>query len=252
MEMEPAPAFSFDMSYCGQPPLPGELWLRWNFDPALLAILLLVALGGAWSLRHAERSRQIGFAGAVTLAAVLFVSPICALTVALFSARVTHHAVLVMVVAPLLASSLPKSWGERLPLILPLAASTVALWLWHAPDLYRAAFTHPAIYWTMQVSLLGSFSALWLGLLRGPALATGIAALLSAIQMGLLGALLVFAPQPLYLPHLATTLAFGLAPVEDQQLAGLVMWVPANLPLLALLLWRLLALLSPARAITSE
>lgn len=245
-------AFSFDMSYCGQPPVPDELWLRWNLDPALLAVLVLAALGGGWSLRHAERSRQFGFAGALSVAAVLFVSPMCALTVALFSARVTHHAILIVVVAPLLALSLPRVWGERLPLGVPLAVSTVALWLWHAPDLYGAAFTHPAIYWGMQVSLLGSFTALWLGLLRGEALATGIAALLSAVQMGLLGALLVFAPQPLYLPHLATALAFGLGPVEDQQLAGVLMWVPANLPLLALLLWRLLTVLSPSRTFRSE
>jgi len=250
--MERASAFSFDMSYCGQPPVPSELWLRWNLDPALLTVLVLAALGGGRLLRGADRSRQLGFAGALSVAAVLFISPICALTVALFSARVTHHASLIMVVAPLLALSLPRSWGERLPLGSSLAVSTMALWLWHAPDLYSAAFTHPAIYWAMQASLLGSFTALWLGLLRGAALATGVVALMSAVQMGLLGALLVFAPQPLYLPHLATTTAFGLGPLEDQQLAGVVMWVPANLPLLALLLWRLLTLLSPARAFKNQ
>ncbi|MDP2780641.1 cytochrome c oxidase assembly protein, partial [Devosia sp.] len=76
----------------------------------------------------------------------------------------------------------------------------------------------------------------------------GVTALASATQMGLLGALLVFAPQPLYLPHLATTLAFGVSPVDDQQLGGLIMWVPANLPLLAVVLWRLVDALQPDRS----
>ena len=64
------------------------------------------------------------------------------------------------------------------------------------------------------------------------AMAAGISALSSAIQMGLLGALLVFAPNPLYVPHLGTTMGFGLLPLEDQQLAGLIMWVPSALPYL--------------------
>jgi len=56
-------------------------------------------------------------------------------------------------------------------------------------------------------------------------------------QMGLLGALIVFAPGPLYLVHLASTAPWGLSPLADQQLAGLLMWVPASLPYLGVGLW---------------
>ena len=245
--MEQASAFSYDMSYCGVPPTLAELWSRWNFDPLLLAGLAFVAIVGGSLLRGAPWQRQASFAAAWGLAAVLFVSPLCALTVALFSARVGHHIVLTMVVAPLLALALPPDWGRRAWLGPALAVSTIALWLWHSPDFYVSAFSHPAIYWAMQSTLLGSFTWLWLGLWRSDAvLGAGISALSSAIQMGLLGALLVFAPQPLYLPHFATSAAFGLGPLEDQQLAGMLMWVPANLPLMAILLWRLVAILSPA------
>jgi putative membrane protein len=246
--MDQAPAFSFDMSYCGPPPVLSDIWTRWNFDPVLLVILTLLALAGFALLRRAERTRQVGFAAAWLLSVILFVSPLCALTVALFSARVGHHVLLTMGVAPLLALALPPDWGRRLGLLPPLIVSTLALWLWHTPDLYTAAFAHPSLYWAMQLSLLGSFTWLWLGLLRSTApMAAGIAALSSATQMGLLGALLVFAPSPLYLPHLGTSVAFGLTPLEDQQLAGLIMWVPANLPLLALVLWRLVDALGPRR-----
>ncbi|WIY53365.1 cytochrome c oxidase assembly protein [Devosia sp. YIM 151766] len=246
--MDPASAFSFDMSYCGPPPTGDELWSRWNFEPVLLIVLALAALWGLLALRGAARSRQAAFAGAWIMASALFISPLCALSVALFSARVGHHVLLTMVVAPLLAWALPAAWGRRPRLLPALIVSTLALWLWHTPDLYAAAFSHPALYWAMQASLIASFAWLWLGLLRsGAPMSAGVVALSSAIQMGLLGALLVFAPAPLYLPHFGTTLAFGLASLDDQQLGGLIMWVPANLPLLALVLWRLLDALGPRR-----
>jgi putative membrane protein len=249
--MDQASAFSFDMSYCGPPPLPADLWSRWNFEPGLLVGLVVAAILGISALRHASRGRQLAFAGAWALAAILFCSPLCALTVGLFSARVSHHVLLTMAVAPLLALSLPANWGKRMGLLLPLTLSTAALWLWHSPDLYAAAFTHPAIYWAMQLSLLTSFTWLWRGLFGArSALSAAGTALASAIQMGMLGALLVFASQPLYVPHFATTSAFGLAPIDDQQLAGLIMWVPANLPLLALVLWRLVDALAPRREVT--
>ncbi len=244
--MDQASAFSFDMSYCGPPPLPSDLWTRWNFEPFLLIALVLTALAGAGLLRRAEAGRKAGFGAAWLLAAVLFISPLCALSVALFSARVGHHVLLTMGVAPLLGLALPPRWGRDMGLLPPLIVSSVALWLWHTPDFYTAAFTHPGLYWAMQASLAGSFTWLWLGLLRSRTpLAAGVTALSSAIQMGLLGALLVFAPAPLYLPHLGASAAFGLTPLDDQQLGGLIMWVPANLPLLALVLWRLLAVLGP-------
>ncbi|WP_247869207.1 cytochrome c oxidase assembly protein [Ahrensia sp. 13_GOM-1096m] len=243
--MDQATGFSFDMSYCGLPPAPEGLWSRWNFDPILLIALVVLFAVTSYALRHAEKSRQVAFWSAWVLTVVLFVSPICALTVSLFSARVSHHVLLTMIVAPLLAAALPTKWGQNMKLLPALLLSTVLLWFWHLPDLYASAFRHPTTYWTMQLTLLSSYIWLWLGLLRArSAGAAAIVALGSATQMGFLGALLVFAPQPLYLPHMATTLAFGFSPLDDQQLAGLIMWVPANLPLLAAVLWRLTLVLS--------
>jgi putative membrane protein len=90
----------------------------------------------------------------------------------------------------------------------------------------------------MQISLLGSAWLLWRAILApglsGPAL---IALVATIGQMGLLGALIVFAPRPLYLVHLASTASWGLVPLADQQLAGLLMWVPASLPYLGVGVW---------------
>ena len=64
--------------------------------------------------------------------------------------------------------------------------------------------------------------------------------------MGLLAALIVFAPRPLYALHFATTQPWGLSPLADQQLAGLLMWLPASLPYLGVGLWLAWSSLRPA------
>ena len=92
--MDQASAFSFDMSYCGTPPTLEVLWSRWNLDPALIAVLVATGLVGSVMLRRATPERRLGFGAAWLIATILFVSPLCALTVALFSARVGHHIVL--------------------------------------------------------------------------------------------------------------------------------------------------------------
>jgi len=170
---------------------------------------------------------------ALLLLATAFVSPLCALSVSLFSARSLHHVLLIAAAAPCLAAALPASR----PLLAPLPASLVhllALWGWHAPAAYEEALANDALYWMMELSLLGSAVALWQAALRSAARLDAAMALLGTMmQMGLLGALLTFAGRPLYRPHFDTTLPYGLSALSDQQLAGLIMWVPGSLPYLA-------------------
>ncbi len=86
----------------------------------------------------------------------------------------------------------------------------------------------------MELTLIGAAFAFWRGVL-GPRSASApalFAHLTVIVQMGLLGALITFAPAPLYAQHFLTTAPFGLTALEDQQLAGLVMWVPALVPYL--------------------
>lgn len=233
---------SYDMSYCGPPPLPEDLWGRWNLDPWLIAVLVIAS--AIFFLQPTDQRQKQAFAGAMAMLVVIFISPLCALTVALFSARVAHHVLLVAIAAPLLAMAIRWKREQLASLLTPLAAlHTVIFWLWHAPDAYALALNSTPVYWLMQVTLLGSATLLWSAIFAAtPGKAIG-ALLFLTIQMGLLGALLVFASGPLYVPHFATTAPFGLGAHEDQQLAGLIMWVPASLPYIAVGLWRLIGVL---------
>lgn len=213
-------------SYCGTAPLADDWPGRWNGDPVLIALLLAAAIV-AWRLSPARR--RAGLAGIAALA-ILFVSPLCALGVALFSARAVHHLLLIGVAAPLLAMAWPVDRPVRGRIAITLPLSTATLWAWHVPALYDAALGHVGIYWLMQATLLGSAWAYWASVRRASPMeaVAGIAG--GAVQMGFLGALLTFAGRPLYAPHLATTISFGIGPLADQQLAGLVMWVPGMVP----------------------
>lgn len=208
--------------YCGAAPEPGEWLARWNFDPPLVVLLLLASL--LCATQPMRRQQRVSLGSAIALAAILFVSPFCALTSALFSARVVHHVVLAAILAPLLALSFrPPRLGS---LVLWTALQALVFWAWHAPPLYAWALSSDAAYWLMQASLLAATLAFWQAIRLAP-MPTAIAALLATmVQMGLLGALITFARAPLYAPHWATTAAWGFGPLEDQQLAGLIMWAP--------------------------
>jgi putative membrane protein len=222
------------IAYCGPGALPNDLWTRWNGDPLLIAILAALAFAVG---RGRSADSRAGW-GAIALMLVIFVSPLCALSSALFSARVLHHVLLVAAVAPLLALAFPSRRLGSLPLFVLVAAHAIILWLWHTPGLYAWGLASEPAYWLMQTSLLGSAWLLWRAILASAQSGSTLVALAVTIgQMGLLGALVVFAPRPLYPVHLASTAAWGLAPLTDQQLAGLLMWVPAMLPYLGAGLW---------------
>jgi len=208
--------------YCGAGPSPAEIWGRWNLDPLLLGAL---ALTSAWLWVAAPTRRGLAFA-AVAVLLVGFVSPLCALSSALFSARTAHHVLLTSLAAPLMVWALPRPRASR-----SLAAATLvfagAFWLWHVPALYETALSNHGVYWLMQASMLASAMMFWRAVRAAPAPAAVAALLATTVQMGLLGALLTFMPRALYTPHALTTTPWSLSPLDDQQLAGLVMWIPA-------------------------
>lgn len=207
--------------YCGSGPVPAEFWARWNLEPLGLAMLAALAV----LLVRTSENRSLALA-AMAVLVMIFVSPLCALSSALFAARTVHHVLLVATVAPLIAWALPRpARASRLAAL--TSGFVVVFWFWHAPAAYGSAMSNDGVYALMQISLLITATGAWRAV-RAARAASAVSALLATtVLMGLLGAILTFAPRALYAPHALTTAAWGLTPLEDQQIAGLIMWIPA-------------------------
>jgi putative membrane protein len=240
--------FAF-IPYCGQAPLPGGA--VWNLDPLLITALLGWLLASLSAMRARQAGRRAAFGAGWLVAAIALISPLCNLSVALFSARASQHMILTLVAAPLVAygyfgvGKTRQSWVG--------AASAVAgfaflLWVWHAPIAYDATFTSDVVYWLMHISLFVSATLVWRVLLSAQDLAiTLFASLTTGAQMSALGALLALTSHALYGVHALTTEPWGLSALADQQLGGLIMWIPGGLILASHALWALsLKMAAPA------
>jgi cytochrome c oxidase assembly factor CtaG len=113
----------------------------------------------------------------------------------------------------------------------------VALWVWHVPRLYDYALEHETVHAVEHLCFFGTASLFWWGTAHGRHGRTGYGAAIvyvfaTAVHGGLLGALLTVSPRVWYAPYVAHH-PVGLTPLEDQQLAGLLMWMPASLTFVA-------------------
>jgi putative membrane protein len=247
--------------YCGLPLAPADIWARWNLDPILISALIICAAAYAARNAYAHRLghhillwRQTSFYVGWAITALALISPLCPLSVSLFAARVGQHMILALIGAPLVAAGRPfarienvSSQMTELQGIAPLCAAALFaafIWFWHAPAPYAETFRSTFVYWSMHVSVYGAALWLWISLMGAPptkAMHVVLAGLFSSIQMGFLGALITFAPRALYTPHLLTTAAWNLTPLQDQQLGGVIMWVPGCVIFFAismLILWQ--------------
>jgi putative membrane protein len=230
------------------PALPGTFWSAWSLAPAvalpLAAALILV-------VRSASARERASFLTGWLLLALALVSPVCRLAATTASGHMVQHVILVALAPPLLVLGLPAGrWQRHLPG--PLAASLLyaaAIWLSHAPRIYEAALVQPGFHLVLLALLLVAGIAFWSTLLAAPT--AGHAALMAFAAMGhttLLGALLALSPEPWYPLFAGRVESWGITALEDQQLAGLIMWVPmAGVYLLAALLG-LSRLLVPSHA----
>jgi len=220
--------------------------------------------------RGVRRAHAAAFAAGMLALAVALVSPLDRVAESLFWVHMVQHLLLIAVAPPLLVLGAPQAglaWG--LPprarrgvarwwhglagarhagalLMLPLPAialHSVALWTWHVPAAYEAAVARPAIHALEHLSFVGTAALFWWAVLhprgslrRLPGLAI-LALFVMTIEGGALGALLTFSSAPWYASHLATAPAWGMTARDDQQIAGLVMWVPGSLAYLAAAAW---------------
>jgi putative membrane protein len=256
------------MTLAHAPVARSDLWSSWRPDPLILAILVMTALLYRSGLAHLGRRRRqlvrpvhvAAFAGALLALAVALASPLELAASSVFTAHMVQHLLLMLVVAPLLVCGRPVVvLGQAMPLrgrrmfvrfrahrfvrsardalFHPVSAwviAVVVLWAWHLPALYEAALRRDALHALEHASLIATSALVWalaLGRARRSLAIPAASGLLlaTALQSGALGAVLALAQRPLYPLHASVAPSWGLTPLEDQQLAGGLMWVPPGI-----------------------
>jgi putative membrane protein len=236
---------------------------------SLAVALGVYAIGLARVWRSAGYGRGIqprealAFALGWTAIAIALSPPLDEWSERWLAAHMVQHELLMVVAAPLMAVSAPLIvllWacpsgvrrraltsirGPRSTILWNLLTApasvfvlhAVALWVWHLPALYGYALEHEGVHILQHVCFLGTAALFWWGIAhgrygRGGYGAAVIYVFATGVHSAGLGALLTFSSRVLY-PHYQSSGGPGLTPLEDQQLAGLLMWVPAGLILAA-------------------
>ena len=231
---------------------------RWNS-----ILLLFSALAfAAYFLAFRRRGRPAYFAAALVVFLLAFISPVSALAEGyLFSAHMVQHILLVLVVPALLLLSLPRSFSLPRSLtafthpFIGWIAGVGAMWLWHAPALCNAATTSSAVSAIQTTSLLLMGSVFWWQVLaprNAERLSPGVGIVYlftACTACSILGIILTFAPvsicsvyqHPVDRLGMLGTIrgGWGLTSDRDQQIGGLLMWVPMCLIYLAAILAQL-------------
>jgi putative membrane protein len=231
----------------------------WRWHPSVILGCLGLLVGYFALPRSRSRGAAVRFVLGVLVIGLALVSPLDALgDTYLFSAHMAQHLLLILVAPPLLLLGIPASSfrgalrfppARRLEAFLrrPVVAWTAGvgvLWAWHLPALYDAALASELVHVGEHLSFLVTATVLWWPVLgpateyRYPPLTAVVYLFAAAGANILLGVLLTLAPVGLYPAYLspadelgALSLireGWGLTPAADQQLGGLLMWVPAG------------------------
>lgn len=240
----------------------------WEWDPFVVIPLVLalslytVGLARLWRRagvgRGVARWQAACFVTGWFILVGALISPLHEYAEHLFLAHMIEHELLMAVAAPLLAVSRPlgtflHAWPRRFRLVLIAGASTppvqwlwacltapavatflhaAAIWVWHIPVLLDGTLQSEFLHRIQHVSFLVTALFFWWAIFRSPRRDYGVGAVhvfMTMVHTGLLGALLTLAPHDAYPLQTHDAPLFGLTPLEDQQLAGLFMWVPGGL-----------------------
>lgn len=239
----------------------GDIWSLWNWDPTVLVGCTALAGCYAWLLGGKLGGKSYFFFAGVLGLLVALVSPLDVLgDEYLFSAHMLQHLLLILAVPPLLLLGMPESFFAsalrnhivaRLERVLrqPVLAWTLGvgtLYLWHAPVLYNAALADERVHIVQHLCFLVTATIFWWPIFapvessRTPLLVAVPYLLAAALSNVLLGIYFTFAPPGLYPAYLdpaagdpgvlaLVRTGWGLSARADQQLGGLLMWVPAGL-----------------------
>jgi putative membrane protein len=249
----------------------------------LLAAALLLYVRGVvvlWRKAGVGRGIRVGDVvrfglGMATLAGALL-SPIDLLAAHSFALHMLEHELLMVIAAPLFVVSRPlEAWTFALPpavrrrvtafirtasldrlwraVTQPVAATGIhalALWIWHAPPLFAAALASEPLHVLQHACFFASALGFWWAMVGGAArrpVPVALACLFATmLHTSALGALLTLAPSAWYASGGAVDV-LGLSALEDQQLGGLIMWVPGGLAYVIVALSIVAAWLAPPR-----
>lgn len=239
-----------------------EHW--WSLDPwTWVPLLLIVALYARGLLRvRAKGGRSAGmqaawFSGAVATLFLALIWPLDVLSGVSFAAHMTQHMLLIVAAAPLFVHARPGPlivagmpsplrrlnrymgpvYGAVHRIALPGPAFVLhglIVWIWHAPYFFELALDSDAIHFAEHASFFASALLFWYALQQacrpdGRGYGAAVLWILATLMhTGLLGALLTFSPRLLY-PYYLSVEHAPFDALEDQQLAGLIMWVPGGL-----------------------
>jgi putative membrane protein len=244
----------FSLCLAGRPGV--DAGLTWSLAPEVVLPVIIFALVysyGVWRLISRKdpvrpTTTELGlFASGMVMIALAVISPLCRLASTMAWAHMVQHAILVVVAPPLIllgrpgavfAAAMPRSFPSAKFVRSPALATTVygmAIWFWHGPRFYQAGLLDATVHLAMYASLLAAAFIFWRAVIeaiRSPGGQSGIMAvclLVTIIHTGLLGALLTFSHSLWYPLVSAQAGSWGLSPLEDQELAGLIMWVPMGM-----------------------
>ena len=192
--------------------------------------------------------------------AIALVSPVHVLGELLFSMHMTQHEILMLVSAPLIVLGRPfvaaawavpqrsrktagaalrsravnGTWSFVSNAAVAWIIHAIALWVWHVPAMFQATLRSDLVHTLQHASFFGTALLFWWAILFGKrglqSYGAGVLYLFTTmVQSGLLGIFLTLTSHVWYPAYSATTELFGLSPIEDQQIGGLIMWIPAGL-----------------------
>jgi cytochrome c oxidase assembly factor CtaG len=193
-------------------------------------------------------TRPLSFSAGLVVAVLTILPPLARISEQLFSAHMLQHLLLIVVAAPLMIASEAFKGLQRFAVV-QKPMQPVAAWiifvaiflLWHWPSAFQWAAMHEATILLEHLSILLAALVFWSVALRVRSpLSYGGRALFvmtAAVATDLPGVIMLFAPRPICVMPGEYAPTFGLTPLEDQQIAGLLMWVPANLVFFGIATW---------------
>lgn len=212
--------------------------IGWDWEPSVVIGCAGLAAAYLVLTRRQPRNAWYFLAGVLVLLLDL-VSPIDSLgDEYLFSAHIVQHFVLALVVPPLLIAGMPPMRLPVLPAALCWSLGVGTMVFWHIPLLFNAALASDGLHIFQHLSFLVTGTIFWWPVLqRQFAPLTAISYLFSAcLTCSILGAAITFAKPGLYPAYLNPEDHLGLLPLirdrwgldpkTDQQLGGLLMWIP--------------------------